>query len=224
MFCRSVIVTGLQLREDLTRHTALIIWQLCSWLWNKGKQQWFDKTPCLMRLCCNSCVYSISKQAFHSGLGTPILIFPNTKLPHPILPQNSPTHPLPLAFSVPHWVLASAWTFRTYSNFSPILCRFSSPLPLRSLHTHPFDCDWQRLCSIVRCCRLWWRHIHRAEELRSLYIAQKLQVCNQLHRPLMISLTIPGLVNVASQDTARYGRMGQHRVCTQDKLSLGYQG
>lgn len=54
--------------------------------------------------------------------------------------------------------------------------------PFPTIRTHPFDCDWQCLCSIVWSCRLWWRHIHRAEALLSvclLYAAAELQVCKQ---------------------------------------------
>lgn len=140
-FCGSVSVKGL----FKPCHATLIILQLHSWLWNKGSEQWFDKTSCLMRLFCSSCAHSISKQHVHSF---PILIFPNATHCHPppVLSLWRPT--LDLRIPLEH---------SGHTNSSPQ----PRQTPPHLLCTHPFDCDWQCLCSIVHSCRLWWRHILR---------------------------------------------------------------
>ncbi len=168
-----------------------------------------------MRLCCNSCFYSISKQVFHSGLGTPILIFPNSTHPHPSVPLR-PSH-LPPASHIGSW---HPHEHSGYMRLLPQPPHVPFPLPLQPPCTHPFDCDWQGLCSIVPSCRLWWRHIHRAEALCSLYTAQKPQVCYQLHCPLMNNSVPLDQVRVTSLDTAGHGMMGWDRVCA-DRMNSG---
>lgn len=116
--CSSVSVKGL----CKPCHAALIILQLHSWLWNKGSEQWFDKTPCLMRLFCSSCAHSISKQHVHSF---PILIFPNATHCHPppVLSLWRPT--LDLRIPLKH-----------SGHTDPPPTNLPSPPPPLSAHTH----------------------------------------------------------------------------------------
>lgn len=122
------------------------------------------------------------------------------------------SHPQSLASGVPHWIFASPLNIQD-TQTPPPTPTDPSPPPLL-LCAHPFDCDWQCLCSIVHSCRLWWRHILRHSAL--LYTAQNLQFSHQLHCGLKASSVHWEWANM---DAGAPHRMAGAIVCRRGTLS-----
>jgi len=166
-----------------------------------------------MRLCRNSCVHSISEQVFHSGLGTPILIFPNATNSHPSHPQNSP-HP-PAALSLQHPTLGLGIPLNIQDAQTPPPS-YNPPCPHPPpphTHTHliVIDSVFVPLCGAVASDEDTYTELRRCAHC-TLHRNYRSATCGR----------IMSSVQWVSLDTAGHGRMtGWTKVCA-DRTHSGW--
>lgn len=92
----------------------------------------------------------------------------------PRIPKLHP-HPLPLAFSDPHWDLASPWTFKTHRLLLQPPPAPSPPPPCTHTHLIVIDSVFVPLCEAVASDEDTYTELRRCTHCT---LRKKLQVCN----------------------------------------------